>query len=152
MPSWVNPFTRHDRQEFLGVVVPLSEAPRFQHLNTVASTDTDSETPVNKKDKKDDTLDRIGSEENGAASNPEYSHQTIEAIRAEVESEISTSGHDTTYDRRFLLFWFRSLFPMRTLDALEAECDMPCARNRAEERFCSSFSTLLIRVRSNFFI
>lgn len=104
MSSWVNPFTRNDRQEFLGVVIPLSQAARFQHLNTVTSTD--SEIPAKKKEDDDDSsskLDRVGSEENGAASsNPEYSHQTIEAIRAEVESEISTSGHDTVYDRRLL--------------------------------------------------
>ena len=107
MKAWVNPFTRHDRQEFLGVVIPLSQATRFQHLNTVTS---DSETPTTTTKPEDvedkDKLDRVGSEENGAASNPEYSHQTIEAIRAEVESEISTSGHDTTYDRRYFFFCF----------------------------------------------
>jgi hypothetical protein len=106
MKAWVNPFTRHDRQEFLGVLIPLSEATRFQHLNTVTS---DSETQAHKaedvEDKDKDKLDRVGSEENGAASNPEHSHQTIEAIRAEVEAEISTSGHDTTYDRRFFLLF-----------------------------------------------
>lgn len=107
MKAWVNPFTRHDQREFLGVVIPLSQATRFQHLNTVTS---DSETPTHKaEDVEDkDKLDRVGSEENGAASNPEYSHQTIEAIRAEVETEISTSGHDTTYDRRFYSFCFVS--------------------------------------------
>lgn len=117
MKAWVNPFTRHDRQEFLGVVIPLSQATRFQHLNTVTS---DSETPGHKaEDAEDkDKLDRVGSEENGAASNPEYSHQTIEAIRAEVESEISTSGHDTTYDRRFS-YLSRSSF--------RAGCDTPYA-------------------------
>jgi hypothetical protein len=93
MPFGVNPFTRHDKEEFLGVVIPLSEASRFSHLNPrTASGDEDA----TKDDKK---ADRVGSEENGAASNPEYSHQTIEAIRAEVESEVSASGHDTAYDR-----------------------------------------------------
>lgn len=120
MKAWINPFTRHDRQEFLGVVIPLSQATRFQHLNTVTS---DSETPTTKPDDAEDKdkLDRVGSEENGAASNPEYSHQTIEAIRAEVESEISTSGHDTTYDRRFFFFCFLSRSSFR------AGCDMPYA-------------------------
>lgn len=103
MPSWVNPFTRHDRQEFLGVLIPLSQAPRFQHLNTVVSAESEAANNNNKEnDKENDKLDRVGSEENGATvSNPEYSHQTIEAIRAEVEGELSTSGHDTVYDRRF---------------------------------------------------
>ncbi|EEA20885.1 hypothetical protein TMatcc_000883 [Talaromyces marneffei ATCC 18224] len=101
MIAWINPFTRHDRQEFLGVVIPLSQATRFQHLNPVTSnSETSHNIPKDVEDKDTDKLDRIGSEENDAASNPEYSHQTIEAIRAEVESEISTSGHDTAYDRK----------------------------------------------------
>ncbi|KAH8693816.1 putative sugar transporter [Talaromyces proteolyticus] len=110
MPIWTNPFTRNDRAEFLGVVIPLSQATRFNQLNI------DHAPPSDEKDAgiaipKDDNnkLDRIGSEENGAASNPECSHQTIEAIRAEVESEIAASGHDSSYD----------LFP--------AACNMPFA-------------------------
>jgi hypothetical protein len=93
MPFSLNPFRGQDKKEFLGVVIPLSQASRFSHLNP--HTVSDDEVAA-KDDKK---LDRVGSDENGAASNPEYSHQTIEAIRAEVESEVSASGHDTAYDR-----------------------------------------------------
>lgn len=104
MPFWTNPFTRNDRAEFLGVVVPLSQATR----NVPAAEDSPTEkdaigkdngTPNEPKDEGTDRLDRIGSEEVGAASNPEFSHQSIESIRAEVESEMSASGHDSTYDR-----------------------------------------------------
>lgn len=126
--TWINPFARHDRQEFLGVVVPLSQTPRFQNLNINTATSpspcpstsispetqnldhrrngddaSSSNVLINKDDVDKDKLDRVSSEENGAAPNPEYSHQTIEAIRAEVEAEISTSGSSTTYDRRSFL-------------------------------------------------
>lgn len=127
-PSWTNPFKRHDRQEFLGVVIPLSEAPRFQHLNTVASTDS-SEVPGGEDNKDDKNLNRIGSGENGAASNPEYSHQTLEAIRAEVETEISTSGHDTTYDRRFFFSCQVAIFFFSFPFSIWMCRDMPCESN-----------------------
>jgi hypothetical protein len=94
MSLWMNPFKRHDNETFLGVVVPLSEARRFSHSIPAADEET-----AGKDDKK---LDRVGSEENGIASNPEYSSMTIEAIRAEVDGEIASSGHDTAYDRTFL--------------------------------------------------
>ncbi|KAL1983385.1 hypothetical protein VTN96DRAFT_10367 [Rasamsonia emersonii] len=92
MPFWTNPFKPHDKEEFLGVVVPLSEARRHSQSHPGANQNTAAND-----DKK---LDRVGSEENGAASNPEYSEMTIETIRAEVEREVAASGHDTAYDRK----------------------------------------------------
>lgn len=101
MPFFTNPFTRNDRAEFLGVVVPLSQATR--HEDTAQSSDNSSKdvisSPNEPKDETPDKLDRIASEEVGAASNPEFSPKTIESIRAEVEAEISASKHDSSYDR-----------------------------------------------------
>jgi hypothetical protein len=105
MPFWTNPFTRNDRAEFLGVVVPLSQATRSVPTTVEASVEKDaiqkqdSDSPNEPKDENHDKLDRIGSEEIGAASNPEFSHLTIESLRAEVETGLATSGHDSTYDR-----------------------------------------------------
>lgn len=93
MPFSLTPFSGQDKKEFLGVVIPLSEAGRFSHLNPHLASEDEGAAKDDKK------LNRVGSEENGAASNPEYSHQTIDAIRAEVENEVSASGYDTAYDR-----------------------------------------------------
>lgn len=89
-----NPFKK-DRQNYPGVVIPLADAPR-QSLATKAD-------PEKKDDSSTDgpkILDRAPSSENGSAhSLPEASHWTIEALRAEIEAETSSSGHDSVYDR-----------------------------------------------------
>lgn len=79
------PFKK-DRQNFPGVVIPLADAP--------AHPSADSDEKAKK------SLDRAPSSENGSAGSlGESSHLTLEALRAEVESDISTSGHDSAYDR-----------------------------------------------------
>lgn len=61
-----------------------------------------------KDDEKDNkSLDRAPFSENGSAGLlGETSHLTLEALRAEVEADISTSGQDSAYDRKW-----QSLFP-----------------------------------------
>lgn len=79
------PFKK-DRQNFPGVVIPLADAP--------AHPSADSDEKAKK------SLDRAPSSENGSAGSlGESSHLTLETLRAEVESDISTSGHDSAYDR-----------------------------------------------------
>jgi hypothetical protein len=79
------PFKK-DRQNFPGVVIPLADAPAHKSTNT--------------DEKARKSLDRAPSSENGSAGSlGESSHLTLEALRAEVESDISTSGHDSLYDR-----------------------------------------------------
>lgn len=71
-----------ERRQFPEVVVPLQSAP--------ATT----------KDGSNSSLDRASSQENGAGSGPEKrSTLTLEALREEVDSSVSASGHDTVYDR-----------------------------------------------------
>lgn len=82
--NWT-PFKK-DRQNFPGVVIPLADAP--------------AHTTANADEKADKSLDRAPSSENGSAGSlREATHLTLEALRAEVESDISTSGHDSVYDR-----------------------------------------------------
>ena len=88
----LTPFKK-DRQNFPGVVIPLAHAPAHK-------SDRDDE-----KDNK--SLDRASSSENGSAGSlGGTSHLTLEALRAEVEADISTSGQDSAYDRKW-----QSLFP-----------------------------------------
>lgn len=81
---FVNPFAKHDLEEFQHVLVPLADATR----RTSGS------------DSNEKKLDKVGTEEDGMSLPPDqYSTMTIEALRAEVESDVASSGHDTAYDR-----------------------------------------------------
>ncbi|KAK2744622.1 hypothetical protein FQN57_004227 [Myotisia sp. PD_48] len=83
MGIFVNPFKKHDERSFPDVVIPLSDAsPPVVKLDKESSTDT-------------------GLSEKGAAPPlQDYPRLTIETLRAEVESDIGASGHDTAYDRK----------------------------------------------------
>lgn len=73
-----------ERRQFPEVVVPLESAP--------ATKDDGSNT----------SLDRASSQENGSGAGPQKrSTLTLEALREEIDSSISTSGHNTVYDRMF---------------------------------------------------
>lgn len=98
MQLLTNPFKRHDHRNFPGVVIPLASAP-------LRSSPSPSPSPVEKKigtdEKADDrSLDQAASEK-GIGPVPEYTQLTLEALRAEVENDVATSGHDSAYDRMF---------------------------------------------------
>jgi hypothetical protein len=94
-----NPFRKHDQTTFHGVVIPISSAPSHARPESPAP-----EKKANANLKPDaSSLDKAPSQENGsAASITERSHLTIESLRAEIESDVATSGHDSAYDRMFL--------------------------------------------------
>lgn len=83
---FVNPFKKYSLEEFEHVLVPLADSPR----RTSQSGSSD------KNEKK---LDKVNSEEDGSLPPDQYSTMTIEALRAEIESDIGASGYDTAYDR-----------------------------------------------------
>ncbi|KAJ5276264.1 hypothetical protein N7524_002417 [Penicillium chrysogenum] len=81
-----NPFKK-DSPTFPSVVIPLAQAP--------------AHSPSEKADKESNrSLDGSSSSENGAAGSKDSTHLTLEALRAEVESDISTSTNDSAYDRK----------------------------------------------------
>ncbi|KAK2738162.1 hypothetical protein FQN55_000782 [Onygenales sp. PD_40] len=85
MPSFfVNPFQNNDQDQFPGVLVPLSDARR-------------PSVPDASKVEKTDAAEKGSA---SSQSDQQYSAMTMEALRAEVESEIASSGHDTAYDRK----------------------------------------------------
>jgi hypothetical protein len=98
--SKFNPFKK-DRQNYPGIVIPLADAPA--HHGSGGNDVDEKKCSIDDK-----SLDRASSSENGAASGsqPETSHLTIEALRAEVEEDAATTGHDSAYDRMCLLFRF----------------------------------------------
>lgn len=87
-----NPFKK-DRQNFPGVVIPLADAPARPKPAL-----TDDEKQAEEANK---SLERASSSENGSSGGSvnEPSHRTIESLRAEVESDIAASAHDSVYDR-----------------------------------------------------
>lgn len=84
----LNPFKK-DSPNLPSVVIPLTDAPAHS-----LSEKTDKES--------NQSLDGASSSENGAARSKGSTHLTLEALRAEIESDLSTSTHDSTYDRMFL--------------------------------------------------
>jgi hypothetical protein len=84
MPWYLNPFQKHDVSEFEGVFQPLGESQR-QGSVVAAHEDTKS-------------LEKDGDSEK-APHSYEYSANTIEGLRAEIESDVAASGHDSVYDR-----------------------------------------------------
>ncbi|OQE46993.1 hypothetical protein PENCOP_c001G07475 [Penicillium coprophilum] len=81
-----NPFKK-DNQSFPSVVIPLADAPAHS-----LSEKADKESSQ--------SLDGSSSSENGAAGSKDSTHLTLEALRAEVEADISTATHDSAYDRK----------------------------------------------------
>ncbi|KAL9138726.1 MAG: hypothetical protein Q9175_000081 [Cornicularia normoerica] len=83
----MNPFQKHDVNDFPGVYVPLAHATR--DASVVADHNQklgiSSDSPVN---------DKVGEANVGS----DYSANTVEGLRAEIDLDIAASGHDTAYD------------------------------------------------------
>lgn len=90
-----NPFKR-ERQNFPGVVIPLSEAP--PRSQTTSDHENEKQNDISVDPSK--SLDCAPSTENGSVGSlPETSCLTIEALRAEIDAEASASGQGSMYDR-----------------------------------------------------
>ncbi|KAI9682203.1 MAG: hypothetical protein M1817_000257 [Caeruleum heppii] len=88
MPIFVNPFKKHDVNEYPGVLVPLQSAPR--HPSIVEKHD------ANLKDGAAPGSDG----ELGTRSSSDYSPFTIEGLRAEIDEDLAASGINSAYDRK----------------------------------------------------
>ncbi|EAU32826.1 conserved hypothetical protein [Aspergillus terreus NIH2624] len=95
--NWKDLLTNRDRRQFPEVVVPLANAPAPEkpipepYAEKKAISDDDSSS----------SLDRASSQEQGTVAVPTtYTTLTLEALRAQVESDVAASGHDSVYDRK----------------------------------------------------
>lgn len=77
---FTNPFKEHSADEYPNVVIPLAQAQRH---NSVTS-----------KEKPEDDSSRASSD--GVVG----TGLTVEALRAEVDTDLAAGGHDTAYDRK----------------------------------------------------
>lgn len=89
--NWKDLLTNRDRRGFPEVVVPLASgsAPKIQEPAISGSNSS---------------LDRASLQEKGTSGARVGTTLTLEALRAEVESDIAASGHDTVYDRMYMRF------------------------------------------------
>lgn len=92
---WLSPFKRYKLEDFDSAFVPLHQATR--RLGFTAKIQQDSVDSFDHAAIEDGTS-RIVKEKNSLDSNE--SGFTIESLRAEIEADISASGHDTVYDRK----------------------------------------------------
>lgn len=86
--NWKDLLANRERKGFPEVVVPLAR----------------DSAPTSKEVLSDDashSLDRASSQEKGISAPRTESTLTLEALRAEIESDIAASGHDSVYDRMF---------------------------------------------------
>lgn len=98
MPSWKSLFSTSEGQFFPEVVVPLERDP--------TSVTLESNVEMNDRKSGDSpgygsTSDRGSVQEKGAAAVPATGKLTVESLRAEVESSVVASSHDSIYDRTF---------------------------------------------------
>lgn len=78
---FTNPFKTHDVSEFPDVVIPLAQAQRHNSITSKEKPDDSSRT----------------------SSDGPVTGLTVEALRAEVDSDLAAGGHDTAYDRKLTL-------------------------------------------------
>lgn len=87
---FLNPFGKHDIEDFPDVFVPLALAPRRESFATKEKDRASSDSRVD-SDPRDDTITH-GSDRDGLL--------TLDQLRAEIDSDIAASGLDTAYDRK----------------------------------------------------
>lgn len=98
---FLNPWKKYNLKDFDSVIIPLDQAQR--HHSVIAEnqrrasmrTLVEEEKDAEKKPSIDKTSGDKGSRSDGSATTT-----TIESLCAEIDADISASGHDSTYDRK----------------------------------------------------
>lgn len=101
MPLFVNPFKKHDVSEFPGVLVPLEQA---AHRNSIAggggtrraSVASSALSRKNSEGKNDNDNEKHDDSDSGDDVTVGL---TVEALRAEIESDLAASELNSSYDR-----------------------------------------------------
>ena len=88
MPLLVNHVKKYDVTEFENVLVPLTNAQRQPSV-------------IAAHGERLGTMNGATVDDDGIESSDQYSAFTIEGFRAEIDNDITASGHDTVYDRMF---------------------------------------------------
>lgn len=94
--GFLNPFKKYDVEDFPDVYIPLAQATRHPSVvaenkrrSSVATANSDH-TAVNKEANIEKTKETGSDDETF----------TLEQLRAEIDADIASSGHDSAYDRK----------------------------------------------------
>lgn len=92
MPLFLNPFGKHDIEDYPEVYVPLALGTRTPDKEKGQKQKTEGDAPLDRESDQESHIgSHIGSSEDGF---------TIEQLRAEIDAEIAASGTDSAYDRK----------------------------------------------------
>lgn len=103
--KWLSPFKRYKLEDFKSVWVPLDQAVRHSSVfaerqdstNTLVDEGIAAENGNANSIKEKVSLESAGNKsEDGSIT----ASLTIQSLRAEIEAEMSASGHDSAYDRK----------------------------------------------------
>lgn len=102
MPSfdWKTLFANSERRQFPEVVIPLPDPRAPENL---PAPEPNAEKKPDSDDSSNTSIEKADSQEKGVGAPPPYASSALEALRAQVQSEVSVSGHDSVYDRMFIL-------------------------------------------------
>lgn len=118
--NWRDLIANRNRRQFPEVVVPLAHS----HAPDSSSPESDTEKKPVEDDQSNSSLERASVQEKGTATVPVYSTSlTLEELRSQVDNEVSVTGHDSPYDRMFM---------MSNLGVSEANWPCPCQTGRCE--------------------
>ena len=93
---FINPFKKHDVDEFPGVHVPLEGSVP----SGPSAPDRHSNSPT--PSEKDANDNKSARPESDASSGVVNHGMTLAALKAEIEADVAASGTDTPYDRTWL--------------------------------------------------
>lgn len=91
-------FKTPECSDFPGVLIPLEHAQRHHSVVEIEKAEKD-EKSTNVGEKSSPSPSQSIGENNGRNVNAAYDIHTIEGLRAEVENDVSSFGHDSMYDR-----------------------------------------------------
>lgn len=96
------PFQKESVENYTGVLVPISQAKR--HPSVISKAASYGWRPSEDGSRKGSLSGKtdVGDGETGVlrTTSGTYDPYTIDGIRAEIDSEAESGGHDTIYDRR----------------------------------------------------
>lgn len=103
--KWLSPFKRYKLEDFNSVWVPLGQAVRHSSVlaerqdstNTLVDESSAAENGNANSIKEKASLESAGNKSDDGSI---AASLTIQSLRAEIEAEMSASGHDSAYDRK----------------------------------------------------
>ena len=94
------PFKKYHLEDFDSVVIPLGQAQRAASVVAENQRRASARTLVEEEREAEKASEKAGLDFSGRDSGSDHAVTTIETLRAEIDADISASGHNSTYDRK----------------------------------------------------